>query len=132
MPKNMLKSYGRFELLELIYAMRKENLDLKERCEAAEKQVVEIKMQTEKQLDNARRDYENRIEELRMQGAAKDLQIRMKKIEEQLRMIQRLTSVDIDLTDMPTEDEIEELVEQETREREEKYNREKEKENKPE
>ena len=46
MPKNMLKSYGRFELLELIYAMRKENLDLKERCEAAEKQVVEIKMQT--------------------------------------------------------------------------------------
>ena len=72
MPKNMLKSYGRFELLELIYAMRKENLDLKERCEAAEKQVVEIKMQTEKQLDNARRDYENRIEELRMQGAAKD------------------------------------------------------------
>ena len=37
MPKNMLKSYGRFELLELIYSMRKENLDLKERCEAAEK-----------------------------------------------------------------------------------------------
>ena len=53
MPKNMLKSYGRFELLELIYTMRKENLELKERCEAAEKQVVEIKMQTEKQLDNA-------------------------------------------------------------------------------
>ena len=43
MPKNMLKSYGRFELLELIYTMRKENLELKERCEAAEKQVVEIK-----------------------------------------------------------------------------------------
>ena len=95
MPKNMLKSYGRFELLELIYAMRKENLELKERCETAEKQVVEIKMQTEKQLDNARRDYENRIEELRMQGAAKDLQIRMKKIEEQLRLMQKLTSVSV-------------------------------------
>lgn len=132
MAKNMLKNYGRFELLELIYNMRKENLELKERCAEAEKQVLDIKTQTEKQLDNARRDYENRIEELRMQGAAKDLQIRMKKIEEQLRMIQRLTSVDIDLTDMPTEDEIEELVEQETREREEKYNREKKKENTPE
>ena len=132
MAKNMLKNYGRFELLELIYNMRKENLELKERCAEAEKQVLDIKTQTEKQLDNARRDYENRIEELRMQGAAKDLQIRMKKIEEQLRMIQRLTSVDIDLTDMPTEDEIEELVEQETREREEKYNRGKEKENTPE
>ena len=82
MAKNMLKSYGRFELLELIYNMRKENLELKERCEAAERKVIEIREQTDKQLDYARRDYENRIEELRMQGAAKDLQIRMKKIEE--------------------------------------------------
>jgi superfamily II RNA helicase len=120
MARNMLKNYGRFELLELIYNMRKENLELKERCAEAEKQVLDIKNQTEKQLDNARRDYENRIEELRMQGAAKDLQIRMKKIEEQLRMIQRLTSVDVDLTDMPTEDEIEELAEQENQEREER------------
>ena len=117
MAKNMLKNYGRFELLELIYTMRKENLELKARCEAAEKQVLEIKLQTEKQLDNARRDYENRIEELRMQGAAKDLQIRMKKIEEQLRMIQRLTSVDVDLKDMPTEEEIEQLAEAEAKER---------------
>ena len=117
MPKNMLKSYGRFELLELIYAMRKENLELKERCETAEKQVVEIKMQTEKQLDNARRDYENRIEELRMQGAAKDLQIRMKKIEEQLRLMQRLTSVDIELSDMPTDEEIAQLAAREEEER---------------
>ena len=117
MAKNMLKNYGRFELLELIYNMRKENLELRERCDAAEKQVVEIRMQTDKQLDNARRDYENRIEELRMQGAAKDLQIRMKKIEEQLRLMQRLTSVDIDLQDMPTEEEIDRLAEQEQKER---------------
>ena len=75
-------------------------------------------MQTEKQLDNARRDYENRIEELRMQGAAKDLQIRMKKIEEQLRMIQQLTSIDVDLKDMPTEEEIDQLAEAEAKERE--------------
>ena len=122
MAKNMLKSYGRFELLELIYNMRKENLELKERCDTAEKQVIEIKMQTEKQLDNARRDYENRIEELRMQGAAKDLQIRMKKIEEQLRLLQRLTSVDIDLKDMPTEEEIQQLAEQESQEREAQEN----------
>ena len=119
MAKNMLKSYGRFELLELIYNMRKENLELQARCEEAEKQVAEIRMQTDRQLELARRDYENRIEELRMQGAAKDLQIRMKKIEEQLRAIQRLTSVDIDLKDMPTEEEIDRLAEQEAREREE-------------
>ena len=119
MAKNMLKSYGRFELLELIYNMRKENLELREHCEAAERQVVEVRMQTEKQLDNARRDYENRIEELRMQGAAKDLQIRMKKIEEQLRLMQRLTSVDIDVSDMPSEEEIDRLAEQEQQEREE-------------
>ena len=127
MARNMLKNYGRFELLELIYNMRKENLELKERCAAAEKQVVDIKTHAEKQLDNARRDYESRIEELRMQGAAKDLQIRMKKIEEQLRMIQRLTSADIDLSEMPTEDEIEELVAQEARDREEQFNRDREK-----
>ena len=120
MAKNMLKNYGRFELLELIYNMRKENLELKERCAEAEKQVVEIKLQTEKQLDYARRDFENRIEELRMQGAAKDLQIHMKKIEEQLRLLQKLTSVDIDLPDMPTEEEIEQVAEQEALEREEK------------
>lgn len=110
MPKNMLKSYGRFELLELIYAMRKENLELKERCETAEKQVVEIKMQTEKQLDNARRDYENRIEELRMQGAAKDLQIRMKKIEEQLRLMQKLTSFEVNPEDLPSQEEVDRLA----------------------
>ena len=56
MPKNMLKNFSRFDLLELIYNMRKENLDLKERCDSAEKQVQEIKAETEKQLDNARRD----------------------------------------------------------------------------
>ena len=40
-------------------------------------------------------------------GAAKDLQIRMKKIEEQLRVMQRLTSVDVDLDALPTREEIE-------------------------
>ena len=113
MGKNMLKNYGRFELLELIYNMRKENLELKERCEAAERKVAEIWEQTDKQLDYARRDYENRIEELRMQGAAKDLQIRMKKIEEQLRLLQKLTMVDIDLPELPTEEESEQAAKQE-------------------
>ena len=112
MAKNMLKSLGRFELLELIYTMRKENLELKERCEAAERKVAEIREQTDKQLDYARRDYENWIEELRMQGAAKDLQIRMKKIEEQLRLLQKLTMVDIDLPELPTEEEIEQAAKQ--------------------
>ena len=47
MPKNMLKNYGRFELLELIYNMRKENLELKQRCEAAEQKVKEIREETD-------------------------------------------------------------------------------------
>ena len=111
MPKNMLKNYGRFELLELIYNMRKENLELKQRCEAAEQKVKEIREETDKQLERARIDYEQRIEELRMQGAAKDLQIRMKKIEEQLVLLQRLTTENIDLTDAGlSKDELEQLT----------------------
>ena len=100
MPKNMLKNLGRFELLELIYNMRKENLELKERCETAERKAAEAREDADRQIDRARKDYENRIEELRMQGAAKDLQIRMKKIEEQLRLLQKLTSVDVDLPEL--------------------------------
>ena len=110
MAKNMLKNLGRFELLELIYNMRKENLELKERCEAAERKVAEIWEQTDKQLDYARRDYENRIEELRMQGAAKDLQIRMKKIEEQLRLMQKLTSFEVNPEDLPSQEEVDRLA----------------------
>ena len=53
MAKNMLKSYGRFELLELIYNMRKENLELKERCEKAEQRVKEIQADADKQLERA-------------------------------------------------------------------------------
>jgi len=121
LAKNMLKSYGRFELLELIYNMRKENLELRERCEAAEKRVVEIKAETEKQLDTARKDFESRIEELRMQGAAQDLQIRMKKIEEQLRLMQRLTSIDVDPEEVNRlAQDIEEHSEQEQAEEENK------------
>ena len=110
MPRNMLKNYGRFELLELIYNMRKENLELKQRCEAAEQRVKEIREETDKQLERARTDYEQRIEELRMQGAAKDLQIRMKKIEEQLVLLQRLTTENIDVPGMtPVKEELEKL-----------------------
>jgi len=100
MAKNMLKSLGRFELLELIYNMRKQIAELTERCETAEKKAAEARADADRQIELARRDYENRIEEMRMQGAAKDLQIRMKKIEEQLRLLQKLTSVDIDLPEL--------------------------------
>ena len=100
MAKNMLKNLGRFELLELIYNMRKEIADLTERCETAEKKAEEARADADKQIELARRDYENRIEEMRMQGAAKDLQIRMKKIEEQLRLLQKQTSVDVDLPEL--------------------------------
>ena len=121
MPKNMLKNYGRFELLELIYNMRKENLELKQRCEAAEQQVKDIRAETDKQLERAWIDYEQRIEELRMQGAAKDLQIRMKKIEEQLVLLQRLTTENIDLSEMmPTKEELNKLAQEEEKDTQDK------------
>ncbi len=110
MAKNMLKSYGRFELLELIYNMRKENLELRERCEKAEKQAADTRIEMDRQLDAARKDFESRIEELRMQGAAKDLQIRMKKIEEQLRVMQRLTSVDVDISEGVNTEDVKQLA----------------------
>ena len=61
MAKNMLKNYGRFELLELIYNMRKENLELKERCEAAEKEAKESRAESERRLEEARKDFESRF-----------------------------------------------------------------------
>ena len=117
----MLKNYGRFELLELIYNMRKENLELKNRCEAAEQQVKDIRAEADKQLERARIDYEQRIEELRMQGAAKDLQIRMKKIEEQRVLLQRLTTENIDLSEMmPTKEELDKLAQDEEKDTQDK------------
>ena len=113
MAKNMLKNLGRFELLELIYNMRKVIAELTDRCEKAEKAAAEARADADRQIELARRDYENRIEELRMQGAAKDLQIRMKKIEEQLRLLQRLTSVDVDLAEYSEEEKKEEKEAQE-------------------
>ena len=45
-----------------------------------------------------------------MQGAAKDLQIRMKKIEEQLRVMQKLTSIDVNPDDLPSQEEVDRLA----------------------
>ena len=86
MAKNNLKSFSRFELLELIYNLRKENQELAQKCEDLTRKIEE-----------AHAEYERRIEELRMEGAAKDLQVRMKKIEEQLQLLQKLTSLEDEL-----------------------------------
>ena len=45
-----------------------------------------------------------------MQGAAKDLQIRMKKIEEQLRLMQKLTSFEVNPDDLPSQEEVTQLA----------------------
>lgn len=81
----------RFELLELIYNMRKVNLDLTERLEAAEKRIEELKKEADQRVLDVRSEYVQRLDDLRMQGAAKDLQKRMKEIEEQLIMFQQIT-----------------------------------------
>jgi predicted nuclease with TOPRIM domain len=86
MAKNNLKSFSRFELLELIYNLRKENQELTKKCE-----------DLTRQMEEAHAEYERRLEELRMEGAARDLQVRMKKIEEQLQLLQKLTSLEDEL-----------------------------------
>ena len=82
----------RFELLELIYNMRKANLDLTARLEAAEKKIVEVKEEADRRVEEVRAEYVQRIDDLRINGAARDLQKRMNEIEEQLIRFQRLSS----------------------------------------
>ena len=86
-----LKRMDRFELLELIYDMRKANLELTQRCEDAEKRIEELKAEADQRVEQVRAEYVQRIDELRMQGSAKELQKRMSMIEEQLLSFQRMT-----------------------------------------
>ena len=87
-----LKRLGRFELLELVYDMRKANLDLIQRLEEAEARADKIQQEADARIEEFRTDYEQRIEELRMKGASADLQKRMKTIEEQLKYFQQLAA----------------------------------------
>ena len=87
---------GRFELLQLIYQMKKSNEELTLRCREAEKEVDALKKEGSQREDKLRREYEQRIDELRMQGSAKDLQQRMKKLEQQLLSFQLLTEQEPD------------------------------------
>lgn len=82
---------GRFELLQLIYQIKKSNEELTLRCREAEKQIDSLKRECTEREEKLRRDYERRIDEIRMQGSAKDLQQRMKKLEQQLLSFQLLT-----------------------------------------
>jgi len=114
MAKNVLKSFNRFELLRLIYDMRKENSDLSERCSALEKELEKTKAGAEKRLESTRMEYENRLEELRMQGASKELQVRMKKIEEQMRRVIDLTHGSITQDDLLDEEDLQTLADART------------------
>ncbi|MBR3017581.1 MAG: hypothetical protein IKH57_10985 [Clostridia bacterium] len=91
MAREKLRRMGRFELLQLIFAMKKSNEELTLRCRDAEKQLDTLKRETSQREDRIRREFEQRIDELRMQGSAKDLQVRVKKIEQQIHEIQLLT-----------------------------------------
>ena len=91
MAKEKLKRMGRFELLQLIYQMKKSNEELTLRCREAEKQIDTLKREGSQREEKLRRDYEQRIDEIRMQGSAKDLQQRMKKLEQQLLSFHLLT-----------------------------------------
>ncbi len=84
----------RFELLELIYNMRKANQELTERLEAAEKKIEDMEKEAEQRVEAVRAEYTQRLDDLRMQGAAKDLQKRLSEIEEQLFAVQRMAGKD--------------------------------------
>ena len=94
MAKTKLKRMDRFELLELIYNMRKANLDLTERLEAAEKRIEELKAEADQRVEAVRAEYVQRIDELRMQGAAKEMQKRLREIEAQMMAFQRIMGKD--------------------------------------
>ena len=94
MAKTKLKRMDRFELLELMYNMRKANLELTERLEAAEKKIEELKTEADQRVEAVRAEYVQRLDDLRMQGAAQELQKRMREIEEQLIAFQRVTGKD--------------------------------------
>ena len=89
MAKERLKRMGRFELLELIYQLKKSNEELTLRCRNAEKQLETLNRESSQREEQVRREYEQRIDELRMQGSAKDLQKRLKLIEQQLLSFQQ-------------------------------------------
>ena len=94
MAKTKLKRMDRFELLELLYNMRKANVDLTERLEAAEQKIQALEKEADTRAEAVRAEYVQRIDELRMQGAASELQKRMKEIEEQLTAFQRITGME--------------------------------------
>lgn len=99
MARERLRRMGRFELLQLIYAMKKSNEELTLRCRDAENQLDTLKRETSQREDRIRREFEQRIDELRMQGSAKDLQVRVKKIEQQIQEIQLLAEKEGLMTD---------------------------------
>ena len=94
MAKTKLKRMDRFELLELIYNMRKANLDLEEQLKAAEKKIEDLKAEADQRVEAVRAEYVQRLDDLRMQGSAKELQKRMREIEEQLIAFQSITGKD--------------------------------------
>lgn len=81
---------GRFELLQLIYRLKKSNEELTLRLRDTEKQLDTLKRDSAQREEKLSREFEQRLDEIRMQGAAKDLQTRLKKIEQQLLSFQLL------------------------------------------
>ena len=96
--KERLKRMGWFGLLELIYQLKKSNEELTLRCREAEKQLDTLTRESTQREEKVRREYEQRIDELRMQGSAKDLQKRMKLIEQQLLSFQQKPEQDSEET----------------------------------
>ena len=58
--KTKLKRMDRFELLELLYNMRKANVDLTERLEAAEQKIQALEKEADARAEAVRAEYERR------------------------------------------------------------------------
>lgn len=89
MAKINLKRMGRFELLEMLYEMRKKNLEMTQIVKETRKRADEIQATLDQRVEAVRAEYEKQLEELRQNNSSAQLQERLKSIEQQLTMYQQ-------------------------------------------
>ena len=93
MAKINLKRMGRFELLEMLYEMRKKNLEMTQIVKETRKRADEIQATLDQRVEAVRAEYEKQLEELRQNNSSAQLQERLKSIEQQLNMYQQVVAV---------------------------------------
>jgi uncharacterized coiled-coil DUF342 family protein len=60
MRKQTLKRMNRYELLDIMYRLRQENDELKQRCESAEEKLSQLQEEWDEKEKALRQEYESR------------------------------------------------------------------------